>query len=135
MKMVFVDTGFLVGMSNPRDQWHAQATIAQVKLDDCYFVTTESVLTEVLTYFCEFGPRMRFRAPATVDLFLANPDVEVVPISHEIFLNGFEFYKQRPDKSYSLTDCISMNICRERGITDVLSHDHHFTQEGLTVLM
>ena len=75
-KKVFVDTGFLVGMSNPRDQWHAQATTAQVKLDDCYFVTTESVLTEVLTYFCEFGPRMRFRAAATVDLFLANPDVE-----------------------------------------------------------
>ena len=75
------------------------------------------------------------RAVEIVELVLSDPQTEVVPISHEIFMNGIEIYKNRPDKEYSLTDCISMNICRERGITDVLSHDHHFTQEGLTVLM
>ncbi len=36
-------------------------------------------------------------------------------------------YKARPDKGYSLTDCISMNLMRERDITEILTHDHHFT--------
>ncbi|HXH70688.1 MAG TPA: hypothetical protein VNI60_10205 [Pyrinomonadaceae bacterium] len=44
-------------------------------------------------------------------------------------------YQKRLDKGYSLTDCISMNICRERGIADVLTTDNHFIQEGFRVLL
>lgn len=36
---------------------------------------------------------------------------------------------------YSHTDCLSMLIKRERGITDVLTHDAHFTQEGFHILL
>jgi predicted nucleic acid-binding protein len=39
------------------------------------------------------------------------------------------------DKAYSLTDCISMNAMRERGLTDILTNDHHFTQEGFHILL
>jgi len=47
---------------------------------------------------------------------------------------GLELYKHRPDKEYSLTDCISMQMMRQLGITDVLTQDRHFTQEGFTIL-
>lgn len=41
----------------------------------------------------------------------------------------------KPDrKAYSLTDCISMEAMRQEGITDILTHDNHFTQEGFTIL-
>jgi hypothetical protein len=40
-----------------------------------------------------------------------------------------------PGKYYSLTDCISMNLMRGRGITEILTHDQHFTQEGFTILL
>jgi hypothetical protein len=30
---------------------------------------------------------------------------------------------------------MSMEICRERGITSVLTHDRHFAQEGFEVLL
>jgi predicted nucleic acid-binding protein len=36
---------------------------------------------------------------------------------------------------YSLTDCISMNAMRAEALTEVLTNDHHFEQEGFTVLM
>ena len=42
---------------------------------------------------------------------------------------------RRTDKDYSLIDCISMNACRQEGITEVLTNDHHFSQEGFTVLI
>jgi predicted nucleic acid-binding protein len=51
------------------------------------------------------------------------------------FLDGLTLYESRPDKSYSLTDCIAMNVMRKRGITDVLTHDAHFTQEGFHILL
>ncbi len=43
--------------------------------------------------------------------------------------------RNRPDKGYSLTDCMSMIACRDLGITDVLTHDRHFAQEGFAVLL
>lgn len=135
MTLVFADTQFFVGRVNARDQWHKQARAAETALIDPHYITTESVLTEVLAYFCEYGPESRLKAAVAIEIILADPKTEVVSISHELFLQGVKLYKERLDKSYSLTDCISMNVCRSRGITDVLSHDHHFVQEGLTVLM
>jgi predicted nucleic acid-binding protein len=41
----------------------------------------------------------------------------------------------RPDKGYSLTDCVSMLVMRQEGITEILTHDIHFTQEGFTKLL
>jgi predicted nucleic acid-binding protein len=36
---------------------------------------------------------------------------------------------------YSLADCLTMVICRERGITDILSTDRDFEAEGFTILL
>jgi len=51
------------------------------------------------------------------------------------FLKALELYESRLDKGYSLTDCISMNVCRELGIKEILTHDRHFEQEGFKILL
>ncbi len=66
---------------------------------------------------------------------LEDADFEVVSYTETTLLEGLELYESRLDKGYSLTDCISMNVCRELGITEILTHDHHFEQEGFTVLL
>jgi predicted nucleic acid-binding protein len=66
---------------------------------------------------------------------LDHPNIGVIPQTHESFLRGLALYRQREDKGYSLTDCISMSWLLERGIQKVLTHDNHFTQEGFTVLL
>jgi predicted nucleic acid-binding protein len=43
-------------------------------------------------------------------------------------------YEARLDTQYSLTDCISMHVMRREGLTDVLTNDHHCTQEGFRIL-
>jgi uncharacterized protein len=43
-------------------------------------------------------------------------------------------YKARPDKGWSLTDCISFTVMSERG-TDALIADRHFEQAGFRLLM
>jgi hypothetical protein len=53
----------------------------------------------------------------------------------ESFLAGLTLYQNRPDKEYSLIDCISMQTMRELEIIDILTHDKHFTQEGFVILL
>ena len=58
----------------------------------------------------------------------------MVPQTHDGFLTALELYEQRLDKQYSMTDCISMQAMRSLGVTEVLTHDEHFTQAGFQIL-
>jgi predicted nucleic acid-binding protein len=70
-----------------------------------------------------------------VDGIHADPSITVLPQTRQRFEDGFALYKARPDKEYSLTDCISMETMRQEGINEVLTHDNHFKQEGFTILL
>ncbi len=135
MRTVFVDTYFWVAGLNPKEELREEAREAEAALGDVRFVTTESVLIEVLNYYASYQPYLRQAAVDLVRRIAINPKIEVVEHTHEIFEAGLEFYESRPDKGYSLTDCISMNLMRERGINEALTHDHHFEQEGFTILL
>ncbi|WP_231506131.1 type II toxin-antitoxin system VapC family toxin [Planktothrix serta] len=58
-----------------------------------------------------------------------------VPVTSELFKSAVKFYSQRLDKGYSLTDCASMLIMRQKGIQDILTYDKHFLQEGFNALL
>lgn len=135
MSLVFADAVYWIAMTNPRDQWGPAARAASRDLAGRRVITTDHILIETLNYFAGAGPHFRQIACTQIDGILLNPEVEIVDASHMQFLDGFQFYSKRLDKGYSLTDCISMNICRERGIKDVLTHDDHFLQEGFNVLL
>ncbi len=78
---------------------------------------------------------IRREAAAVVRDISKNPGVRVVPQTHQSFLDGLDRYERRLDKHYSLQDCISMNVMEAQGITDVLTSDHHFEQDGFTILI
>jgi predicted nucleic acid-binding protein len=63
-----------------------------------------------------------------------DPQVVVLPQTRADFDAALALYEARPDKAYSLTDCRSMVALRALGVSEVLTNDHHFTQEGFTVL-
>lgn len=93
------------------------------------------VMIELLNYYAEFKPHVRQAAVALAKTILADTKTEVVPHDLLTFEAGLNLYESRLDKGYSLTDCISMNVMRERGILEVLTHDKHFAQEGFVVLI
>lgn len=96
-------------------------------------VTTEFVLTEVGDGLSHPGNRARFAQ--LLQLLRAQADVEIVPASHELFHNGCELHAERPDKEWSLTDCLSFVVMKGRGLEQALSSDHHFEQAGFQLLM
>ena len=135
MRRVFADAQYRVAILNDQDQSHAAAQAVSQALQGVPLITTEEALTEVLAFFSERGQYLRQSAIAFVEGILSNPGIEVRPQSHQTFLDGFALYKARPDKGYSLTDCISMNVMWQEGITEVMTHDDHFTQEGFIQLL
>lgn len=135
MKSVFVDSQYWIAMAHPKDSWRPAAKAATKALGDILMVTTDEVLTEFLTSLSGGGPDLRRVAGKMVRAILANPNVTVVPQTRSSFLDGLTRYAAREDKSYSLTDCISMNTMDSRSLSEVLTNDHHFQQEGLTPLM
>jgi predicted nucleic acid-binding protein len=64
----------------------------------------------------------------------ASRTVRIVSQSMASFQAGLMLYQSRPDKSYSLVDCISMQTMREEGLTEILTNDRHFEQEGFRAL-
>ena len=134
MKTVFADAWYWIALANPRDQWHERAKAMGPKLGPAHLITTDEVLVEVLAFFSEYGAEMRKTAVRLVRAVLANPNVTVTPQTRDSFLRGIRHYEQRLDKEFSLTDCISMETMRDHNLHEVLTHDHHFAQEGFTVL-
>ena len=101
---------------------------------DDVFLTTDAIILEFLAAFSSAGPYLRQQAVARVEVMLSNPSIRVVEVTRARLLDGLALYKSRPDKAYSLTDCISMQTMRHEGHTEALTNDHHFTQEGFHIL-
>jgi predicted nucleic acid-binding protein len=131
---VFADTFYWIALLNPADKWHQEAIAFSQTNPEVSLVTTDAVLIEVLNYFSDTGDRMRQAATALCEQAMAHVNTFVLPQTRETFNAGFDLYKARPDKGYSLTDCISMIEMGERRIRDVLTHDRHFNQEGFNLL-
>lgn len=132
MRRVFADSLYWIAVSNPRDQWHAAAMKASHAIRGAEIVTTQEVLSEFLTAL-RYTPKLRSIAARRVSQIYATS--VVLPQSDRSFQAGLALYQTRPDKKYSHIDCISMETMRQEGITDSLTHDDHFTQEGFTKLL
>ncbi len=133
MRAAFADTFYWVALTNPADPYN-RAVMARVnEIAQTRIFTTDAVLTEFLTFFSE-DKHLRQRAGQTVRALLDDPDVEIIPESRLTFLSGLDLYCNRSDKGYSMTDCISMQTMRGLGLTDVLTSDRHFEQEGFRAL-
>ena len=46
-----------------------------------------------------------------------------------------ELFRDRTDKAWSLTDCLSFVVMNEQNLVDALSTDHHFRQAGFRTML
>ncbi len=133
MTALFADTFYWIALADSNDSAHKQALEITAERATSSIVTTDEVLTEYLNYFSTAPEPFRRQAARGVQRLIASA-VHVIPQSRESFLAGLALYGARPDKDYSLTDCISMQTMRREGLIDVLTNDRHFEQEGFRAL-
>ena len=132
MKEAFADTFHFLAIANPLDKFHTQADEA-AKDRSRRLVTTAFVLTEVGDGLARLGNRELFAE--LIDLLKADRNAVVIPPTQVLFDAGVSLYRERPDKEWSLTDCISFVVMKERGIREALTGDHHFEQAGFVALL
>lgn len=134
MQAVFADTFYWIALLNVDDTAHERVVAFDASKDRPPLLTTDEILIEFLTFFSGKGPLFRVKAVAVARSLQSNRGVLVLPQTHESYLTGLDFYTKRSDKGYSLTDCISMEIMRREKLTDVLTNDRHFEQEGFRAI-
>jgi predicted nucleic acid-binding protein len=133
-RLLFADTFYWVALLNPRDSFHNAVMSYSRTLGAARVVTTDEIFTETLTFWSGSGPYWRGLAAAQVRNLRKNPAIDVLPQTRADFDAALALFEARPDKGYSLTDCRSMLGLRALNVTEVLTNDHHFTQEGFTIL-
>ena len=135
MATYFADTSFWMALSRKRDQYHLHAVAWNqfVIRTRGIIVTTEAVLWEWLNAFSDASTR----AVAAEGYRRTHADarIEVVPFQPELIDSAVELYRTRPDKSWSLTDCLSFVVMERRQLTEALTTDRHFEQAGMKVIM
>ena len=132
MKPVFADSVYFFALLNRRDRMHESAFRFADRATNP-IITTAWVLTEVADGLAPKATRQAF--VRLLEILESAPDVEVIPPSPDLFHQGVQRYVQRPDKDWSLTDCISFVVMEQRGLTEALTSDHHFEQAGFATLL
>jgi uncharacterized protein len=133
--MWFLDTGYLIALFSPKDTFHAQAVLLQIQIqrERRQLLTTEAVVFEVGAAFSRAANRSV--GNAIIHTLLHDLSIEAAPITPAVRDKAVALFAQHHDKDWSLCDCASFVLMRERGITHALAADHHFDQAGFTALL
>jgi predicted nucleic acid-binding protein len=132
MSRVFADSFYFFAVLNPRDGAHRKALEFATRHEEP-IVTTAWVLTELADGLAVTAHRAAFSR--LVARLQADPENEIVPPTEELMARGIELYDARPDKRWSLTDCISFIVMQDRQMTEALTRDRHFEQAGFKTLL
>jgi len=110
---IFVDTVYWLALVNRNDRWHPHAIEWSARVDEP-LVTTDAVLTEVADALCR-GDRRRW-AVETLRAIRADASITSVAGGAALFRQAFDLYTARPDKDWSLTDCMSFSVMKNEGL-------------------
>lgn len=131
MTDVFLDAVYAIALSSTTDQHHERAVALAKKLEaeNIRLVTTRAVILEIGNALA------RQRHLTLLETLEKDPNVEIIPLSEPLYERALQFFRERPDKEWGITDCISFVAMEDRGLTEALTTDEHFPQAGFRALL
>ncbi|MDZ7289156.1 MAG: PIN domain-containing protein [candidate division KSB1 bacterium] len=132
---VFLDAAYAIALAAPSDQYHerAKALAEQLEADETRLITTRAVALEIGNALAK--QRYREAAIELLEALEEDANVEIVPLSENLYMRAFQLYRERLDKEWGLTDCISFVVMKDRGLMKALTMDEHFKQAGFHALL
>ncbi|MGI8538517.1 MAG: type II toxin-antitoxin system VapC family toxin [Rubrobacteraceae bacterium] len=132
-----MDTAGWGHVVDPTQEHHdlAASIYRRVRQRGDALVTTNYVLTELVALLTSPLRIPRPRIIAFVGSLKASPYVHVTHIDPELDSEAWRLLAERPDKEWSLVDCASFVLMRQREINEALTSDHHFEQAGFSRLL
>jgi predicted nucleic acid-binding protein len=134
MNIIFADSFYWIALLSPKDTWHSRVIKWSQSNSEQSLVITDGIIDEIFAHFSKQGDIMRGKVIELYQNILDDPSIQLISYNQELRQAGIELYKKRLDKGYSLTDCISMIIMKKINISEVLTNDKHFSQEGFTII-
>jgi len=135
MNKVFIDTAAWLALVNKNDEFHKKAKEVRENLlkEKVNFVTTNQIIIEVANTLSK--SRFKKAVVKLTESIKKSKNINVIFIDEEIYTQAWERYKNRDDKEWSFTDCISFIIMEDEEIQRAFTTDHHFEQAGFTKLL
>ncbi len=135
MNEVFLDAAYAIALSAPSDQHHERASqlAERIETDGTRLITTRAVMLEISNALAK--QRYRKDAIELLEALEEDPKVEIISITDGLYKRAFELYRERIDKEWGLTDCISFIVMQGRGLMGALTTDDHFRQAGFQALL
>lgn len=128
----FADTYYYLAIMNPRDNAHSLALAIGGQVQGP-IVTSAWILQEVADGLAD--PTTRSGFFRLLSALESDPQTSVIGPTESLWRRGIDLYRSRPDKGWSLTDCISFVVMKDRHITNALTADHHFEQAGFFAML
>ncbi|HZT60857.1 MAG TPA: PIN domain-containing protein [Pyrinomonadaceae bacterium] len=134
-RAVFVDSAAWIALLHSGDSMHARAVEVYRRsvAEGRKLLTSSLVLVEVASAFA--SPAHRHLALELAGRYRGTEVGELVWVDEDLCDRGWKLYGERSDKGWSLVDCVSFILMRERGIAEALTSDHHFEQAGFRKLL
>lgn len=132
---IFLDASYAIALSSLTDQYHLKAeTIAErLEAEGTRLITTQAVILEIGNALAKL--RYRKAAIELLNSLENDASIEIVPFTDKLYKRAFKFYKERLDKEWGLTDCVSFVVMKDYKLTEVLTADEHFEQAGFNILL
>ena len=134
MTSLFLDANFVIALEISDDQHHYEAAQYWKTLIETSFslVTTSYIVDEIVTFLNR--RRHHDKAVKVGNNLLNASHIQLIHIDEPLFYEGWQYFEQHSDKTYSLTDCVSFVLMKKLGIVEALTFDKHFTQAGFVKL-
>ncbi|MEK6280775.1 MAG: PIN domain-containing protein [Acidobacteriota bacterium] len=107
--------------------------MSELRRRNVALVTTEFVLLEVANALCTLA--WRAKGVKLINGFRSVSNLRIIPVDTMLLAEGWELYRSRTDKEWSLTDCTSIVVLQKEHIEQVFTSDHHFEQAGFAKLL
>ena len=137
MKHMFVDTSGWATLFDTDEPFHLEARTAveSAREKGTRLVTTNYVIAELVALMTS-----PFRVPRPqmieyVNSLKTSASVDIININAGLDDQAWDLLSNRTDKKWSLVDCSSFVLMKERDITDALTNDHNFEQAGFVRLL
>lgn len=132
---LFLDTSYALALVSARDIFHdtAKDLSNEIQAKDISIITTRAIIFEIGNSLTK--PPRRNSGIELINSLQSDSAVEIMEISSALFRTAYDLFRTRPDKEWSLTDCLSFVVMAERGLTESLTADEHFEQAGFHALL
>ncbi len=128
---VFADASYWLALMRENEAAHSRA-VAESKIGR-RIITTEFVVLELGNACHRASDHADFlKLVATIR---ENRRIEIVPLDSRSLNRGLRRMAERPDKDWSLTDCVSFLVMEDEGLTSALTTDRHFEQAGFVAVL